>query len=182
MATMPAAPNTVVLYAHPYPDRSRANRVLWEAVRRLPGVDARPLYDLYPDFAIDVAAEQAALARADLIVWQHPIYWYAPPALLKHWFEKVLTFGWAYGDGGRALAGKRCLWVATTGGDEAAYAPGAMHADAFAVYEPPVRQTARFCGMTWLEPIVVQGAHKLAPAALEAAARAYAARLGGGAA
>ena len=28
-----------LVYAHPYPDRSRANRILIEAVRELPGVD-----------------------------------------------------------------------------------------------------------------------------------------------
>ena len=93
----------VVIYAHPYPDRSRANRVLFDAVRSLPGVDARPIYDLYPEFWVDVRAEQAALSRADVVVWQHPIYWYSAPALLKLWWEKVLTHGWAYGKGGEAL-------------------------------------------------------------------------------
>ena len=44
-----------LIYAHPYPDRSRGNRVLLEAVRQLPGLDLRSLYDLYPDFGIDVA-------------------------------------------------------------------------------------------------------------------------------
>jgi glutathione-regulated potassium-efflux system ancillary protein KefF len=58
------------------------------------------LYDLYPDFDIDVDAEQAALKHADLVVWMHPIYWYSVPAMLKHWFDVVLLRGWAYGEGG----------------------------------------------------------------------------------
>ena len=50
--------HAVLIYAHPYPDRSRANRVLYEAVHELHGLDARPIYDLYPDFSIDIEAEQ----------------------------------------------------------------------------------------------------------------------------
>jgi glutathione-regulated potassium-efflux system ancillary protein KefF len=163
----------VLIYAHPYPDRSRANRVLFDAVRTLPGVDARPIYDLYPDFAIDVEAEQAALARADLVIWQHPIYWYTVPALLKHWWEKVLAHGWAYGHGGDALVAKRCLWVATTGGDLDAYSETGMHAHPLASYEPVVRQTARFCGMAWQTPLVLHGAHRVTETALYAFAGSY---------
>lgn len=117
----------VVIYAHPYPDRSRANRVLFDAVRALPGVDARAIYDLYPDFDIDIEAEQAALMAAHTVVWQHPVYWYTAPALMKLWFEKVLAHDWAYGAKGRALVGKRCLWVVTTGGDASSYGEGGMH-------------------------------------------------------
>lgn len=165
--------HVVLIHAHPYPDRSRANRVLFDAVRTLPGVDARPIYDLYPDFAIDAEAEQAALTRADAIIWQHPIYWYTVPALLKLWWEKVLCHGWAYGAGGTALVGKRCLWVATTGGDELAYGEGGMHAHPFETYEPVVRQTARFCGMQWLDPLVLHGAHRVSEADLFAFAGRY---------
>lgn len=84
-----------VFYAHPYPDRSRANRALVESLRDLDGVELRSLYDLYPDFVIDVEAERRALEAADVVVWQHPIYWYTAPALLEIWFEKVLGRGWA---------------------------------------------------------------------------------------
>lgn len=169
--------HVVVIYAHPYPDRSRANRALFDAVRTLHGVDARPIYDLYPDFAIDAELEQAAVARADTIVWQHPIYWYTVPALLKLWWEKVLCHGWAYGAGGTALVGKRCLWVATTGGDEHAYGEGGMHVHPFATYEPVVRQTARFCGMQWLDPLVLHGAHRVSEVDLFAFAGRYRERL-----
>jgi len=42
-----------------------------------------------------------------------------------------------------------------------------------------VRQTARFCGMNWLDHIVVKGAHLIPEDALAAAARSYRARLAG---
>lgn len=166
-----------LVFAHPYPDRSRANRRLLEAVEGLEGVEVRSLYDAYPSFDIDVPAEQAALERADTVVWHHPTYWYTVPGLLKHWFDKVLLRGWAYGDGGTALRGKRCLWVTTTGGDDDAYSASGMHARPFAEYTPVIEQTARFCGMRWEDPLIVQGAHRLSEAALDGLARSYRARL-----
>jgi glutathione-regulated potassium-efflux system ancillary protein KefF len=167
----------LVIQAHPYPDRSRANRALGLAIEGLAGVEVRSLYDLYPDFSIDVESEQKALLRASTVVWQHPIYWYTSPALLKLWFEKVLLVGWAYGRGGTALQGKQCLWVATTGADGEGYSPTGEHRFPFEAFVPVIQQTAQFCGMKWLDPIVVQGAHRIPLEELEAFGRAYRARL-----
>ena len=57
----------------------------------------------YPD--IDVARERALVEIHDVIVFHHPMRWYNCPALLKLWFDLVLTQGWAYGDGAVALVG-----------------------------------------------------------------------------
>lgn len=172
-----AARGALLVFAHPYPERSFANRALLRRAREVEGVTVHSLYEEYPDFDVDVAREQAALTRADLVIWQHPIYWYSVPGLLKHWFDKVLARGWAYGADGNALRGKRCLWVATTGGDEAAYGNGGMHERPFVDFTPVVEQTARFCGMQWLEPFVVHGAPKRRPADLDALGDAYQTRL-----
>jgi len=167
----------VVVFAHPYPDRSVANRTLLEGLDGLDGVEVRSLYDRYPDFAIDADAERDALEAASTIVWQHPIHWYNVPALLKLWFERVLVHGWAWGPGGDALRGKRCLWAITTGGDEHDYSPAGMHAHPFEAFAPVVRQTAEFCGMTWVDPFVVWGARQLDAETLREHARRYRARL-----
>ncbi len=167
----------LVIQAHPYPDKSRANRALLRATEDLAGVEQRSLYDLYPDFSIDVPSEQAALLRASTVVWQHPIYWYTAPALLKLWFEKVLLVGWAYGPEGTALHGKKCLWVPTTGADERGYSVQGEHTFPFEAFMPVVQQTARFCGMTWLEPLVLHGAHRISQEELRAFAARYRARL-----
>lgn len=163
-----AHPLIGVVYAHPYPRRSRACAALLAAIRELPQVEVRSLYDRYPDFDIDVAAERAALERAQLVVWLHPIYWYTTPALLKHWFDMVLVKGWAYGPGGTALAGKPCLWAVTAGGDDEAYTPAGRHGRGFEAFAPVVEQTARYCGMRWLDPLVVRGAHLIDEATLAA--------------
>lgn len=155
-----------LVLAHPYPSRSRANAALLEALRPLPGLAVRSLYDLYPDFDIDVAAEQAALDPARAVVWMCPLYWYSVPGLLKHWFDQVLTPGWAYGEGGRALAGKRALWALTTGGEAAAYAEGGAHGRPLRHFVAPMEQLCRFCGMKWEPPFVVHGARGIGDEAL----------------
>jgi glutathione-regulated potassium-efflux system ancillary protein KefF len=172
-----APPPVLLLFAHPYPDRSRANRRLLQGARGLAGVELRSLYDLYPSFDIDVPAEQAALRRAYAVVWQHPMYWYSVPALLKHWFDKVLARGFAYGQGGTALSGKRCLWVVTTGGDAASFGEEGMHRRPLAEFSPVIEQTALFCGMRWEAPLVLHGAHRVDDDVLDDAADGYRARL-----
>src|SRR6185295_5505982 len=67
-----AALMILVVHAHPYPKRSRAIAALLAAVRDLPGLEVRSLYELYPDFDIDHAAERAALEKAKLVIWLHP--------------------------------------------------------------------------------------------------------------
>lgn len=170
-------PRIALIYAHPYPNRSRAGRTLLTALSGLPGLEVRALYERYPDFSIDAGAEQALLTRAELIVWQHPVYWYGPPPLLSLWFEKVLARGWAYGKGGTALRGKSCLWVPTTGGDADAYREGGMHGHPFEHFVAPIEQTARFCGMHWQTPLIVHGSHHSSEAELHAHAATYRERL-----
>jgi len=166
-----------VIHAHPYPGQSRINRALADALRGTKNLDLRSLYDVYPDFDIDVDAEQRALAAAQLVVWMHPVYWYNVPSLLKHWFDKVLTYGWAYGEGGTVLHGKHCLWVPTTGGDEREYTASGLHGQPFDHFTPVIEQTARFCGMEWESPYVIHGANAIDDAKLAAHAQMLQQRL-----
>jgi glutathione-regulated potassium-efflux system ancillary protein KefF len=167
----------LVIYAHPYPRSSRAGAALVAACAGLATTQVRSLYDLYPDFDIDVPAEQAALAHAQLVVWLHPLYWYGAPGLLKHWFDTVLVRGFAFGDGGGALAGKDCLWAVSTGGDEAAFSPQGRHGHPLADFAAPIEQTARYCGMNWLVPHVVLGTSAISAEDLAASAAAFRGRL-----
>ena len=168
--------HVLVLVAHPDLGRSRVNRALLEQARALPPeqVEVRDLYALYPDFDLDVAAEQRALAAARAVVWVHPLQWYSMPALMKLWVDEVLAFRWAYGPGGQALAGK-CLWlVVSTGGAADAYRDEAGNPQALARFLPPYVQTAELVGMRFLEPKVFHGAHRADQRAVLAHARAFA--------
>lgn len=176
-----ATPSILVLVAHPALQHSQVNRPLMQAARALPGVQVRDLYALYPDYVIDVAAEQAAAASADLIVWQHPLQWYSMPPLMKLWLDEVLAHGWAYGHAGgrvtQALRGKDLWLVLSTGGTEAAYHPQGYNRYFMDAFLPPYEQTAALCGLRFLPPLVQHGAHQLTPEALHAHVDVYAERL-----
>lgn len=167
-----------VLAAHPNWRESRVNRQLFERARAAEGVVVRDLYGRYPDYDIDVSAEQEAAAAARLIVLLHPIQWYSMPPLLKLWLDEVLRYGWAYGRGGTALAGKDLWLVATTGGPEASYRPAGYNRYFFDAFLPPYEQTAAVCGMRFLPPMVLHGAHRAAPEDVQAHADVFAQRLG----
>jgi glutathione-regulated potassium-efflux system ancillary protein KefF len=172
---MPAT--ALVIAAHPHVEHSRVNRRLMEAAARLDRVAVRDLYALYPDYLIDVAAEQQALAEARLVVWLQPLHWYGMTPLLKLWLDEVFAFRWAYGPGGQALAGKDLWLVASTGGSEDAYRPNGGNRYFFDAFLPPYEQTAQLCGMRFLPPLVLHGAHRSDEAALEAHAAVFAERL-----
>jgi len=166
-----------VLAAHPHWRDSRVNRRMLAAARAVPGIDVNDLYGSYPDFAIDVEAEQARLAKADLVVLVHPIQWYSMPALQKLWVDDVLGYGWAYGPGGTALQGKDLWLVATTGSPEAAYHPQNYHRYFFDAFLPPYEQTAALCGMRFLPPLLLHGAHKVDEAEVAAHETVFAQRI-----
>ena len=70
-----------ILVFHPLLQKSRVNQKLVRAVEGMEGVKLRFMYDLYPDFFIDIKKEQEVLLESDTIVWQHPFYWYSSPSL-----------------------------------------------------------------------------------------------------
>lgn len=169
-------PRILVILAHPQLEHSRANRALADAARAA-GIELRDLYALYPDYLVDVAAEQAALAGVELLVWLHPIHWYGMPPLMKLWLDEVLRFGWAYGTGGQALQGID-LWLATsTGGPEASYRSDGHNRFFFDAFLPPYDQTAALTGMRFLPPLVLHGAHRASDVEIAAHAALFADRL-----
>ena len=48
------------------------------------------------NIAVDIAAEQAKLTAADLVIFQFPIWWFGMPAILKGWADRVFARGFAY--------------------------------------------------------------------------------------
>lgn len=177
--TSTPVPEILVLASHPDLAHSRANKALMRAaMAQGDRVLVRDLYALYPDYLIDVAAEQRLLAQAKLVVWQHPIHWYHMPPLMKLWVDEVLTFGWAYGPGGEALKGKDLWLVASTGGPEDSYSPSSYNRYFFDAFLPPYDQTAALCGMRFLPPLIFHGAQRASDADIEQAAVRYAQQLG----
>jgi glutathione-regulated potassium-efflux system ancillary protein KefG len=157
----------LVLFAHPALERSRVQTRLLEAPRTVEGVSLRDLYELYPDFDVDVDAEQAALLEHDVVVFQHPLHWYSAPPLVKQWQDLVLEHGWAYGQGGDALRGKLTFHVLSAGGRASAYRPEGMNRFTLGELLRPFEQTAFLCGMRWLPPYAIYGTHGLSDEDIE---------------
>jgi glutathione-regulated potassium-efflux system ancillary protein KefF len=99
------------------------------------------------------------------------------PALLKLWVDEVLAYGWAYGTGGTALAGKDLWLVATTGGPESSYHPQSYNRYFFDAFLPPYEQTAALCGMRFLPPLLLHGAHSAPEDAVKAHIEVFRERL-----
>lgn len=151
----------LVLFAHPALEKSRVNVQLIRGIEELESVTFRDLYEEYPQLDIDVEREQQLLEEHEIVVFQHPFYWYSTPAMLKEWQDLVLEHGWAYGSGGEALAGKVFLNVITAGGSEEAYCTQGSNRFSVRDLLAPLEQTAHLCGMRYLAPFVIHGTHAL---------------------
>jgi len=147
----------LVYFAHPTPHKSRINSAMLQSLEGLEDVTVRKLYDLYPDFHIDIKLEQRLLVEHNVIVWQHPFYWYSAPPLLKEWIDLVLEHGFAFGHEGNALKGKKVLTVTTTGGRQEAYREDGRNNFTMRQLLAPYEQTVNQCKMTYLPPFIVHG-------------------------
>ena len=163
----------LILFAHPRYEHSVTNQSLVKAVKGKQGVTFHDLYELYPDFAIDVKREQELLLSHDIIIWQHPFYWYSCPPLLKQWIDLVLEFNWAYGPKGNSLAGKYIFNTLTSGGTRDAYQTGGRNRFSLGQLLTPFNQTAYLCKMKYLPPFAVQGTHRLTAKEIENYASEY---------
>lgn len=163
----------LVVFAHPALERARAAPALLTALQGLPDATVRDLYELYPDFAVDVPAEQALLREHDAVVLQFPLYWYAAPALLKEWMDVTWLHGFAYGTQGCALRRKTLGVAITTGGSHDAFHPLGVHGHDLKELLLPFEQAARLCDMRWAEPFVLHDVPLLDAAGLEAEGLRY---------
>ena len=176
--TRESSVNTLVLVFHPNISESRVNKALGAAAESLGGnITVRYMYDIYPDFNIDVATEQAALLGADRIVLQYPMYWLSCPPLLKKWLDDVLTFGWAYGSTGTALHGKELLLAVSVGGAGSAYGREGAHIYTIHEFLRPMQGTSRVIGTKYAVPFLSVGALEITDEAIARRAQDYAAVL-----
>ena len=51
-----------------------------------------------PDIADDVLVEQEKINSADAVAFIYPVFWTEAPAKLVGWFDRVWSFGFAYGE------------------------------------------------------------------------------------
>jgi glutathione-regulated potassium-efflux system ancillary protein KefG len=163
----------LVLFAHPKRQASVVQRAMLRSIEGLDGVTIADLYAEYPDLDIDVAREQQRLLDHDLIVLQHPFYWYSSPAILKEWQDLVLENGWAYGPGGTRLAGRFLMSAVSAGGSEAAYRNEGRNRFSIMELLAPFNQTAYLCSMAYLTPFVIYAGRRMTIEMLSTSAEGY---------
>lgn len=139
----------LVISAHQDLNQSVSNQLILKELENHFGdkVSIRRLSDLYPDFKIDVEAEQKALLEADAVLLQYPTFWFNTPAILKKWLDDVWLHGFAYGEGGDKLHGKKLLVSTSTGSGESTY-NGEIVATIDDLVKP-VKHSALYSGFDW---------------------------------
>ena len=148
---------TLVILSHPKLEESIANKKIAEELQKKENVEVRDIFALYPDYQIDVEAEQKALLTADTVIFQYPFWWYNMPAILKVWFDEVFCFNFAFGPEGDKLKGKNFLLSFTIGGPADAYTPLGYNHFRVEEFTKPMEQTAYLAQMNYLAPVYEHG-------------------------
>lgn len=138
----------------------------------------------------DIRREQDKVWAADTVVLQFPLWWYGMPAILKGWFDRVFTAGFAfglkdpetgrvrkYGDGG--LVGRRVLTVVAAGDRPESLGPRGMSGSLEDVLWPLLHGTVHYTGMDPLRPHLVASADRVDEAAFAEERRRLLERLDG---
>ena len=153
--------NILIISGHPDLEKSVSNAtILDEFSKKLPEAKIRKLSELYPDYKIDVKAEQEAVLTADILVWQFPFYWYSTPALMKKWIDDVFLYGFAYGSQAK-IKGKKLLISISTGADENSYKKEGFMQHEMKDYFAGFESTAILCGLDLLKVMYVNGMNSI---------------------
>lgn len=127
--------NALIIYAHPNP-KSFNHAILDEIQRGLiDGNNTYEVIDLYeenfdPNLIynenakisdlrnnIEIERYQELIKKADHLIFIYPIWWYGTPAILKGFFDRVFTSGFAYTNKGKLAQGllrDKSAWVVYT--------------------------------------------------------------------
>lgn len=131
-------------------------------------------------YSPEIAGEQARVAEADLLVLQFPLWWGGPPAILKGWCDRVLAYGFAYGNGLRfgtgIFKGRRALLSVTTGGTTQRFSPDGEFGDIRVCLWQVQHLTLKYLGYDTSEPFVAYATPRVTPAERENYLEAFAAR------
>lgn len=168
---------TLVIIAHPtLHTSSRINQRLAQAAAN----HSTTVHDLYAEYnntTLNIEREQQLLLDHDRIIFQFPIWWYSSPSLLKQWFDDVLTYGWAYGEGGNKLHGKEWGLAVTASGSDSSYSPEGYNLFPLEQLLRPYEVTASIVGAIYIPIFSVHNAMHLNEEALEQKADEYASYL-----
>ncbi len=152
----------LIILAHPRPRQSTVVMRMAAQAAKIEGVTVHDIYAEYPDFLIDVPAEQELLRQHEVVIFLHPFNWYSAPALLREWQDVVLEYGFAYGRHGQELRDKVFFNAVSAGRSIAEYS--GEHETHFTLRQlaAPFEQMAQLCGMIYLPPFALTSARTAA--------------------
>ncbi|XP_063802269.1 NAD(P)H dehydrogenase [quinone] 1-like [Pseudophryne corroboree] len=105
----------------------------------------------------DIVEEQKKIEKADLIIFQFPLYWFGMPAIMKGWVERTFCMGFAYSiqtmySNAGPFKDKKAILSFTTGTSEAMYSPKGINGDINVMLWPLQNGILNLCGFQVLEP------------------------------
>jgi glutathione-regulated potassium-efflux system ancillary protein KefF len=154
---------TLMILAHPNIEESIGNKTISETFANEENTEVRNIHLLYPDFKIDVKAEQEALLTADTIIFQYPLFWYSIPAILKEWIDQVFQYGFAFGAESK-LTGKNVIVSFTIGSPIKDYPQETIEKITF-----HLKGLTKYCKMNYAGEIFCNDINNYAPGAKEKA-------------
>ncbi|MCH3993723.1 MAG: NAD(P)H-dependent oxidoreductase [Prevotella sp.] len=164
----------LVILAHPDMQDSVINKRWVEEISKYPQeFTLHNIYELYPDWKIDVEKEQHLLEQYDTIVFQYPMFWFNCTPLLKKYLDDVFLHGWAFGSNGTKLRGKKLAIAVSTGSSASDYQLDGKNQVTIEGLLQPFKTTALFCGMTYAGFHTLNDSHNVTANELEANTKAY---------
>lgn len=131
-------------------------------------------------FSKEIGDEQDKLRDADLVILIFPLWWGSPPAILKGWFERVLSYGFGYVDAFRfdtgLFKGRRALIGVTTGGTIERFSPDGVYGPIDTVLYPIKRLALEYMGYHVEETFAAYGAPRISDTERQDMLREFAAR------
>ena len=96
-----------------------------------------------------ILTEQEDVLWADSLIFIYPLWWFGPPAILKGWFDSVLSYDFAFKQHDGALTGLLThskAWVLITAGSDEDWFK-ARDAETI-IFRPVTEGTLNFCGVS----------------------------------
>lgn len=150
------------LYAMGFDPAERAAHYDWPAEVSFDPLKAQEQASAAGTLPADVQAEIAKIRQADRIIFHFPLWWFAPPAMLKGWCERALAHSALHSvdqrfDQGQ-MRGKKVLFCVTTGSKAAESAHNGKEGDVTMLLWP-LAYTLRYLGFDVVQRRCAHGVH-----------------------
>jgi NAD(P)H dehydrogenase (quinone) len=119
-------------------------------------------------FSPELKPEMEKLLKADVVIFNFPLWWFSLPAILKGWVDRVFAMGFCYGAGKGVynegtFKDKTAFLSITTGGPEIAYGSTGKNGDLDKILFHINHGMLYFTGMKVIPPFVAWSPVRITP-------------------